>query len=197
MRVVLSPTCSPSWISQLTRLPFLPPPVDFNIIVLGQGFWPLEKPKTEFTIPTDLQKTYDRFVRYYQSKHSCVILSFSLLSHLMLTCPSSSSISGRKLDWLWHVSKTELRTRYLSTSFIFMTSMYQMAVLVQYNAADAFTYKELQTATSLNDTTLQGVLGLLTKSKVLNLVKEEGEEDSYELNYSGCWLVLEKKGGQS
>ncbi|KAL7417955.1 Cullin-domain-containing protein [Mrakia frigida] len=134
--------------------------VDFNITVLGAGFWPLEPKPTEFTIPVDIQKCYDRFLRYYQSKHS-----------------------GRKLTWLWHVSKTEIRTRYLGTSYILMTSMYQMAVLVQFNTADAFTYKELQTATSMADGTLKPVMAMLVKSKILNLVHEDGE-DNYELNYS-------------
>ena len=134
--------------------------VDFNITVLGAGFWPLEPKTGEFTIPADIQKCYDRFVRYYQSKHS-----------------------GRKLTWLWHVSKAEIRTRYTSTSYILMTSLYQLAVLVQFNNSDAFTYKELQTATSLEDATLKPVLQLLVKSKVINLVTEDGE-DNYELNYS-------------
>ena len=128
--------------------------------MLGAGFWPLEPKSGEFTIPTDLQKCYDRFVRYYQSKHS-----------------------GRKLTWLWHVSKAEIRTRYLGTSYILMTSLYQLAVLVQFNTADAFTYKELKTATSLEDPTLKPVLQMLVKSKIINLVTEDGE-DNYELNYS-------------
>lgn len=90
--------------------------------------------------------------------------------------------SGRKLTWLWNISKAEVRTRYLSTSYIFMVSLYQLAILVQYNAADAFSYAELQTATSLNEVTLRGQLGVLVKNKVLNLVKDDGEEN-YELNY--------------
>lgn len=61
-----------------------------------------------------------------------------------------------------------------------------MAILVQFNSADAFTYKELATATSLNDATLKSVLSSLVKAKVLNLVKEDGEEN-YELNYS-AWF---------
>ncbi|CED85187.1 Cullins [Phaffia rhodozyma] len=134
--------------------------VDFSVNVLGQGFWPLEPKTTELTIPVDVSKHYDWFVRFYQSQHS-----------------------GRKLTWLWHVSKTELRTRYLGQSYIFMTSMYQMAILVQFNSADAFTYKELATATSLNEGTLKGVLGSLVKAKVLNLILEDDEE-SYELNYN-------------
>lgn len=64
-----------------------------------------------------------------------------------------------------------------------MVSLYQLAILCQYNAADAFSYKELQTATSLNDSVLKGSLAPLVKVKLLNVVKEDGEE-SYELNYS-------------
>lgn len=76
-----------------------------------------------------------------------------------------------------------MRTRHLGQSYILMVSLYQLAILCQFNAADAFSYKELQTATSLNDQTLKGSLVPLVKSKLLLVVKEDGEE-SYELNYS-------------
>ncbi|KAG1748664.1 Cullin-domain-containing protein [Suillus lakei] len=48
-------------------------------------------PNNDFIIPPEILSTYDRFSKYYQTKHS-----------------------GRKLTWLWNYSKNELRTNYLN-----------------------------------------------------------------------------------
>ena len=52
----------------------LPDPEDitFTVMVLGTNFWPLTSPTHSFNIPEDLSKTYERFQRYYQQKHSYV-----------------------------------------------------------------------------------------------------------------------------
>lgn len=129
--------------------------VTFSIMVLGTNFWPLNAPTNEYTIPREIQPTYERFQRYYQAKHS-----------------------GRKLTWLWNYSKNELRTNYLNQKYILMTSSYQMAVLVQYNDHDTLSFQELVTATAISTEILSQVLGLLTKAKVL--ISEE--KDQYDLN---------------
>ncbi|KZV92198.1 hypothetical protein EXIGLDRAFT_614671, partial [Exidia glandulosa HHB12029] len=110
-----------------------------------------------FTIPREILPTYERFQRYYASKHS-----------------------GRKLTWLWNYSKNELRTNYLNQKYILMTSSYQMAVLVQYNNNDTLSLDELQTATAISKEILSQVLALLVKAKVL--INEE--KDQYDLNPS-------------
>ncbi|KAF8523202.1 Cullin [Gautieria morchelliformis] len=129
--------------------------VTFSVMVLGTNFWPLNAPTNEYTIPREIQPTYDRFTRYYGAKHS-----------------------GRKLTWLWNYSKNELRTNYLNQKYILMTSSYQMAVLVQYNDHDTLSFEEIVTATAISKEILRQVLGLLTKAKIL--VSEE--KDQYDLN---------------
>lgn len=129
--------------------------INFGIMVLGTNFWPLNPPGHEFIIPTEIQQTYDRFQRYYQSKHS-----------------------GRKLTWLWNYSKNELRTNYLNQKYILMTSSYQTAILLQYNSQDTLSLSELVTATSIPKETLTQILALLVKAKVL--VNEEDEQ--YDVN---------------
>lgn len=129
--------------------------VTFSVMVLGTNFWPLNAPTNEYTIPREIQSTYDRFTRYYGSKHS-----------------------GRKLTWLWNYSKNELRTNYLNQKYILMTSSYQMAVLVQYNDHDTLSFEEIVTATAISKEILRQVLGLLTKAKIL--INEE--TDQYDLN---------------
>ncbi|KAI6114120.1 Cullin-domain-containing protein [Pisolithus sp. B1] len=129
--------------------------INFSIMVLGTNFWPLSAPNNDFIIPPDIFPTYDRFSKYYQTKHS-----------------------GRKLTWLWNYSKNELRTNYLSQKYILMTSSYQMAVLLQYNKHDTLSLDELIAATAISKDILSQVLMLLVKAKVL--VNEE--TDQYDLN---------------
>lgn len=81
--------------------------------------------------------------------------------------------------WLWHVCKNELRTNYLSQKYIFMTSAFQMAILVQYNENDSLTFADLMTATKMSEAALKPQLGLLVKAKVLLQ-----EDDTYDINMS-------------
>lgn len=129
--------------------------ISFGVMVLGTNFWPLNPPEHGFIVPAPIQPTYERFQKYYQTKHS-----------------------GRKLTWLWNYSKNEMRTNYLNQKYIFMTSSYQMAVLTQYNAAMTYSLQELEAATAISKDILGQVLALLVKAKVL--INEEKEQ--YDLN---------------
>jgi cullin 1 len=131
--------------------------LNFSVMVLGTNFWPLNPPAGEFNIPQDILPTYERFGRYYQSKHS-----------------------GRKLTWLWNYSKNELRTNYLNQKYILMTSSYQMAALVQFNENDTLSLDELSTATAISKDLLSQILTPLVKAKIL--FNEENEQ--YDLNPS-------------
>ncbi|KAF8550830.1 Cullin-domain-containing protein [Imleria badia] len=129
--------------------------INFSIMVLGTNFWPLNAPNNDFIVPPEILPTYDRFSKYYQTKHS-----------------------GRKLTWLWNYSKNELRTNYLNQKYILMTSSYQMAVLLQYNKHDTLSLEELVTATAISKDILVQVLSLLVKAKIL----VNDETDQYDLN---------------
>ena len=91
--------------------------------------------------------------------------------------------SGRKLTWLWHLCRNELRATYTKPLKItFTTSTYQTAILLQYNTGgDVISYEDLKSGTKLNDETLKGQLGLLSKQKVL-IERQDGGSPSYELN---------------
>lgn len=71
----------------------------FSIMVIGTNVRPITALLGDYIVPTELQATYDRFQKYYQTKHS-----------------------GRKLTWLWNYSKNKLRTNYLNQNYILMTS---------------------------------------------------------------------------
>ncbi|KAK2465214.1 hypothetical protein APHAL10511_002568 [Amanita phalloides] len=129
--------------------------MNFGAMVLGTNIWPLNPPDHAFVIPQELQTTYERFQRYYQTKHS-----------------------GRKLTWMWNYSKNELGTQYLNQKYIFMTSAYQTAVLLQYNTHDKLSLTELMAATSIPKGILTQVMDILLKAKVLT----SDETEEYELN---------------
>ncbi|KAI8880991.1 Cullin-domain-containing protein [Backusella circina FSU 941] len=122
---------------------------DFNILVLSAGSWPLSPPSTSFNLPDAVVKTYDRFQKFYQNKHS-----------------------GRKLNWLFQLSKAELKTHYLRAAkvgYTFMVSGFQMGVLLQFNNADSCTYEDLHRSTALSPEALNPALAILVKAKILLL----------------------------
>ncbi|RKO91623.1 Cullin [Blyttiomyces helicus] len=131
--------------------------LDFYVLVCGQASWPLVPPKTTFNIPEELLRTYERFANYYTNKHS-----------------------GRKLTWLFHLGKGELKTSYAKcgkATITLMASLYQMGILLQYNNQTSFTSGEIAAGTKLNADALKNNLELLVKLKVLIL-----EADRYTLN---------------
>eukprot|EP01087_Luapelamoeba_hula_P025172 TRINITY_DN985_c0_g1_i1.p1 TRINITY_DN985_c0_g1~~TRINITY_DN985_c0_g1_i1.p1 ORF type:complete len:763 (-),score=161.29 TRINITY_DN985_c0_g1_i1:136-2424(-) len=119
--------------------------VDFNVLVLATGSWPLQPPSTNFSIPKDLQTCEQLFVKFYQNQHS-----------------------GRKLNWLHQLSKGEVKARY-GKKYTFVCSTYQMGVLLHFNINDSMTTTDLQVASQLTDTTLTNTLIALIKTRVLKM----------------------------
>lgn len=121
--------------------------VDFTVLVLGTGAWPLQPPSTNFTLPVELSSCETVFTKFYTGEHS-----------------------GRKLSWLHQLSKGEIKTRYAASSragYTFQCSTYQMGVLLLFNDTDNMTTEDIQTATQLTDNMLRSTLLSLVKTKVL------------------------------
>jgi len=133
--------------------------VDFSVLVLATGSWPLQPPSTNFSIPKELQSCEQLFQKFYQGQHS-----------------------GRKLNWLHQLSKGEVRTRYLPSAkagYTLQASTYQMGILLQFNneGQDTITAEELQIATQLTDSSLKGTLLSLVKTKILDMDPADEESD--------------------
>lgn len=90
-----------------------------------------------------------------------------------LTC------SGRKLTYLWHLHKGDIKTSYLAQKYIFNCNAWQLAILWQYNDVLSHTFDEIAANTAISKDTLKAQLQLLTKAKVLL-----NDGDSYDLNLS-------------
>ncbi|OAA32419.1 Cullin [Moelleriella libera RCEF 2490] len=141
--------------------------VDSTFSILGTGFWPLVPPSTNFHPPTEIASEIERFVRFYKHKHD-----------------------GRKLTWLWHLCKGEIRTGYCKSSktpFTFQVSIYQMAILLLFNEGDTYTYEDMLSATQLSSEVLDQALAVILKAKVLLIADGAGEKagpgKTFKLNY--------------
>lgn len=143
--------------------------VDATYHILGTGFWPLNPPTTPFAPPQIISKTYERFALFYNNKHQ-----------------------GRKLTWLWHLCRGEIRANYLKAAagnkaaYTFQVSTYQMAILLLFNDSDTVTYEEMEQGTKLTKETLDPSIGMFIKAKVLKESPEGAKPEagtSYTLNH--------------
>ncbi|KAK3670404.1 ubiquitin ligase (cullin) of SCF [Recurvomyces mirabilis] len=140
--------------------------VDAYYQILGTGFWPLQPANTSFIPPNTIVKTYERFQNFYNSKHG-----------------------GRKLTWLWHLCKGEMRANYVKMNkvpYTFQVSTYQMAILLLFNDSDTVSYDDIASTTALAKETLDPSIGIMLKAKVITAVPEGAPNQSgtsYTLNY--------------
>ncbi|KAI4276830.1 MAG: hypothetical protein LQ337_002214 [Flavoplaca oasis] len=155
------------WQSKLLDDEDLKKAVDPHYQILGTGFWPLQPANTNFAAPAEIVKTYKRFESFYFDKHS-----------------------GRKLTWLWQLSKGELKANYIKNTkipYTLMVSTYQMAILLLFNDQEEIPYEELLAATMLNAEVFDPYLLVLVKHKVLNAMPENAKPEpgtKYALNYN-------------
>lgn len=117
--------------------------IDFSIQVLSSGSWPFQQ-STNFTLPPELEKSLQRFTTFYSAQHS-----------------------GRKLHWLYQLSKGELVTNCFKNKYSLQASTYQMAVLLMYNSEDSYTVEQIHLHTNIKMDVLQQVLSILLKIRLL------------------------------
>lgn len=155
------------WIHQNLDKEDIKEGIDAYYQILGTGFWPLQPPTTTFAPPSAIVKTYERFNNFYSNKHG-----------------------GRKLTWLWHLCKGEIRANYAKMNkvpYTFQVSTYQMAILLLFNDSDTVSYDEMVSTTMLQKETLDPSLGIMLKAKVIIAEPENAPPQSgtaYRLNYN-------------
>lgn len=140
--------------------------IDFSCNVLTSHAWPVDK-GADLTLPPELQSCCDRFTVFFNGCHQ-----------------------GRKLIWLYNLSKGELKTLYTrKNKYVLQASAYQMTVLLQYNEGDRYTLEELLENTGLPQELLRPLVAQLTKMKLLK--KREG--DVFALNPDWSYKKLRVK----
>jgi cullin 1 len=141
--------------------------VDAHYQILGTGFWPLQPPTSDFTAPIEINRTAERFQKFYFDKHN-----------------------GRKLTWLWQLCKGEVKANYIKNAkvpYTFQVSTYQMGILLLFNEADTLSYSDIQKATNLVPEILDPNLSIFLKAKVLTASPEGAKPEPstiFSLNYN-------------
>lgn len=155
------------WCSQTFDKDDLKDGADAYYQVLGTGFWPLQPVGTTFIPPPTIVKTYERFQQFYNKKHG-----------------------GRKLTWLWHLCKGEIRANFVKMNkvpYTFQVSTYQMAILLLFNDSDTVSYDDIAEATKLQKETLDPSLGIMLKARLITASPEGAPTTqsgtSYTLNH--------------
>jgi len=100
--------------------------IDSNILVLTSGSWPLSNTNITFQIPVELEDNINQFTEFYQKEHN-----------------------GRKLTWLYQLSKADVRLYTESKRYELNMTLYQVAILLLFNSGDAFTINEIINQTQL------------------------------------------------
>lgn len=125
--------------------------IDFSIQVLSSGSWPFQH-SFNFSLPTELERSIHRFTSFYSAQHS-----------------------GRKLNWLYNMSKGELVTNCFKNRYTLQASTFQMAVLLQFNLSEVWTISQLADSTQIKPDFLIQVLQILVKSKLLQSSDDEAD----------------------
>jgi len=128
--------------------------VDFSIQVLSSGSWPFQQGCT-FSLPPVLERCVSRFTTFYSTMHS-----------------------GRKLNWLLHMSKGELVTHCFKSIYNITASTFQMSILLAYNESTSWSVSKLVDASQIKEELLVQVLQILLKSKLLKIAEKEDSDEN-------------------
>ena len=102
-------------------LPYLDEKGEFSVLVLTTGSWPISAAtQLEYQLPREIESSLDSFQKFYQKQHS-----------------------GRKLTWLNHLAKCDVKLSGFDKRYELQVSMCQFSVMNMFNDRDSLTVKEI------------------------------------------------------
>lgn len=117
----------------------------FKVVVLQSGAWPLGGgPRSTVQLAPALEKSVRAFELFYHSQHS-----------------------GRKLNWLHHLSSGDVVCHTDSSRYEFAVTTFQMVILMLFNEADSCTVDTIQSSTNLSERELYRTVRSLIATKLL------------------------------
>ena len=133
-----------------------------DILILTSGVWPLQA-GDDIILPIELINIVEKFTMFY-----------------------TTTYTGRKLSWLFNISKGELKTNYTMAkdkpvSYTFCATTIQMTILLQYNILTEYTATELSKIIGTTTQNMVLQLDVLVKMKILKL-SIENDIPKYSLN---------------
>ncbi|KAJ3036581.1 Cullin-2 [Rhizophlyctis rosea] len=133
--------------------------LDVGVMILTQGSWPLTGlSATEFQLPAELEKSVLHFTTYYTKNYN-----------------------GRKLNWLYHLSRADLRLNFTDKRYELNVSLHQLGVLLLFNGAATQTVKEIQEGTKLSEAEIRRVCKTFLDIKLMSQIEDQ-DETRYKLN---------------
>lgn len=117
---------------------------EFQILLLTSNSWPINAPPNTYKWAQELAGGVVKFEEFYYQK-----------------------FNGRKLQWIQTYSRGDLSSYCFKNSHVFSASVYQIAVLLQYNYATSYTVGQLCNQTHIEFSCMKQVLDNLLKSKLL------------------------------
>jgi hypothetical protein len=103
------------------------PSVNFNTLVLTAGVWPFSATQAEILPPVPLESCVTIFQEFYSKQHN-----------------------GRKLTWMHHLSRVDLKLFGFDRRYEVSVSLYQMLVLFLFNEKNSCEVKEMQEKSTLS-----------------------------------------------
>uniref|UniRef100_A0A6V7M082 Cullin-1 n=1 Tax=Bracon brevicornis TaxID=1563983 RepID=A0A6V7M082_9HYME len=116
---------------------------EMSIQVLSSGSWPFQQ-SCELVVPSELVRSIEKFTTFYNAQHS-----------------------GRKLTWLYNISRGDIVTNCFKNRYTLHVSTLQMAILLQFNLATTWTVQQLADNTRIKMEILLQIIQILLKAKLI------------------------------
>ncbi|KAF7721987.1 Cullin-2 [Apophysomyces ossiformis] len=125
--------------------------VGFDMLILTAGAWPMNQKDdinapeaTKIQIPAELERSVSLFEEFYGKHHS-----------------------GRRLLWQWNLARGEVRLNYLDRYYELQVGLYQMIILLLFNATSKLTLSEIVAQSGLTDADIMRSIKPLVDARIL------------------------------